>query len=130
MTLQSGWYNERDYPFRGDGGMSQTLTLPGDIYRKLVQGAAEHGMTVESLLAAVSEMVTPPKTATEEDRRRSARIERLVERFRRGRFSADDRAELNQLIDADYQAATARADRLIRAKQRRTRSGNGKPSRS
>jgi hypothetical protein len=31
--------------------MSQTLTLPGEVYRKLAKGAAERGMTVESLLS-------------------------------------------------------------------------------
>jgi len=103
--------------------MSQTLTLPGEVYRKLAQGAAERGMTIGSLLAVVSELVALPESATEADRRRSARIETLLQRSRAGRLGAGDRLELDRLIDTDYQAATARADRLIRAKERRARNG-------
>jgi hypothetical protein len=112
--------------------MDQTLSLPGDVYRKLANGAARRGMTVESLLAAVSELVALPEQASEQDRRRTARIEKLFDRFRTGRLSANDRAELDQLIDADYRAATERADRLIRGKRRRARNGrpDGKRPRS
>ena len=76
--------------------MSQTLTLAGEVYRKLAQGAAERGMTIGSLLAVVSESVALPESATEADRRRSARIETLLERSRAGRLSAEDRARLRE----------------------------------
>jgi hypothetical protein len=98
--------------------MSETLRLPGEVYQKLAQGAANRGMTIESLLEAVSELVVLPEQPRAADRRRSARIEKRLDHFRAGRLSADDRAELDGLIDADYQEATVRADRLIRAKQR------------
>ena len=103
--------------------MTQTLTLPGQVYRKLAQGAAERAMTVETLLAAISELVVLPDQPTDEDRQRSKRIENLLHRFRAGQVTAHDRRELDQLIDADYQAANARADELIRSKERRPRNG-------
>ena len=92
--------------------MSQTLTLPGDIYSKLAQGAAERGMTIESLLAFVSDLVVVPDRPTEQDQQRVDRMDRLLDRYRTGKLSAEDGAELNQLIAADYQAANVRADRL------------------
>src|SRR5438552_5057730 len=85
--------------------MTQALRLPGEVYRKLSQGAAERGMTIESLLTAVSELVAKPGT-----RQRSRRIERLFARFRAGRLSAEARAELDNLIGADYQQANMMAD--------------------
>jgi hypothetical protein len=93
--------------------MSQTLTLPNETYTKLSRGAAQRGLTVQSLLAFVSELVAPPKGAGEQDRKRSRRIERLLERYRAGSLTARDRAQLDALIDADYEQAIARADRLI-----------------
>jgi hypothetical protein len=112
--------------------MHQTLSLPGDVYRKLADGAAQRGMTIESLLVAVSELVALPDQAGEQDRRRTARIEKLFDRFRSGQLSANDRAELDRLIDADYRAATERADRRISGKPRRPRHArpNGKQSRT
>src|SRR5947209_13051604 len=112
--------------------MTETLTLPADVYRKLAQGAAERGMTIESLLIAVSELVATPDQPKERDRQRRQRIERLFERFRAGRLNAADREELNHLIGADYQEANARADKVINAKKSRTANGtanSGKRSR-
>jgi len=99
--------------------MTQTLDLPGEVYRKLAHGAAERGMTIESLLTFLSELVAVPDRPTEQDRQRSDRIESLLDLFREGQLNAQDAAELDQLIAADYQAANARADRLIEAKQYR-----------
>jgi hypothetical protein len=110
--------------------MTQTLTLPGEVYRKLAQGAAERGMSVESLLTFVSELVVTPERPTEQDQQRSDCIERLLDRFRAGQLSAQDTAELDQLIAADYQAANSRADRLIQAKQRPARGKQGTGSKS
>ena len=108
--------------------MARTLTLHGDVYRKLAQGAAERGMTIEGLLAAVSDLLVLRERATAQDCERSARIDRLLELYRAGRLSPEDSAELDQLIGADYEAANSRADRLISAKGRRPRSAraNGK----
>jgi hypothetical protein len=106
--------------------MSETLSLPSEVYRKLAQGAAERGMTIESLLQAVSELVVVPDRPTERDRHRSDRIDNLLDRFRAGQLKAEDRRELDQLIGADYQAANARADGLIAAKERGAR--NGRPA--
>jgi hypothetical protein len=103
--------------------MNQTLSLPGNVYRKLAKGAARRGMTIESLLAAVSELVALPEQAGEKDRPRAARIEKLLDRSRAGELNSDDCRELDQLIDADYRAANERADRLIKAKRRRTSTG-------
>lgn len=103
--------------------MTQTLTLLGEVYRKLAQGAAERGMTIETLLTFVSELVVAPNRPTEQDRQRNERIEKLLDRFRAGKLSAQDGAELDQLIAGDYEAANFRADHLIQAKQRRTRGG-------
>ena len=86
-------------------------------------------MTVETLLAALSELVALPDQPTDEGRQRSDRIENLLDRFRARQLTAHDRRDLDELIDADYQAANARADELIRAKERRPRNGkaNAKP---
>jgi hypothetical protein len=112
--------------------MHQILSLPGDVYRKLAKGAARRGMTVESLLAAVSELVALPEQVDDRDRRRAVRIEKLLDRSRSGKLSSNDGTELDQLIDADYRAANERADRLIKAKRRKTQNGQsrGKGSRS
>jgi hypothetical protein len=99
--------------------MSQSLTLPGQVCRKLAQGAAERGMTVETLLTALSELVVLPVKPTAEDRQRSERIEALLDRFRAAKLMGQDPRTLDQLIDADYQAANTRADRLVRAKEHR-----------
>jgi hypothetical protein len=99
--------------------MSQILNLPDDLYRKLCKGAAERGLTIEGLLTFVSELVVTPDRPTERDRKRSLRIERLFTRYCAGRLTARDRTELEELIDADYQEAGARADRLIAAKKPR-----------
>lgn len=110
--------------------MSQTLTLPGDIYSKLAQGAAERGMTIESLLAFVSELVVVPDRPTEQDQQRFDRMDRLFDRYRTGQLSAEDGAELDQLIAADYRAANERADRLIAAKSRTARTGKSAGSKT
>ena len=96
--------------------MSQTLTLPDELYVKLAHGAAERGLTIESLLACVSDLVTSPKQPTQRDRERSLLIKQLFAKHSEGDLTDQDRAELGQLIDVDYQAANARADRLISAK--------------
>jgi hypothetical protein len=104
--------------------MSQTLTLPDELYVKLAQEAAQRGLTIESLLAFVSELVTLPNRPTRRDRERSRLIERLFAKYDAGALTEEDRAELNQLIDVDYQEANARADRLIAAKRSQRRSTN------
>ena len=97
--------------------MSQTLTLPDDLYHKLSQGAAERGLTIESLLTFVSDLVAVPDHTTARDRERSRRIEHLLTKYRSGPLTEQDRAELDQLIEVDYQEACLRADRLIAAKE-------------
>jgi hypothetical protein len=97
--------------------MSQTLTLPDELYVRLAKGAAERGLTIETLLAFVSDLVLLPSRPTERDRQRSNCIERLFKKYRAGGLTEQDRAELDRLIDVDYQEATARADRLIAAKR-------------
>jgi hypothetical protein len=97
--------------------MSQSLTLPDELFNKLAHGAAQRGLTVEGLLAVVSELVVLPERPTRRDQQRSRRIERLFGRYRSGTLAAEDRAELDRLIDADYQEAIARADHLLAAKQ-------------
>jgi hypothetical protein len=106
--------------------MTQTLELPCDVYRKLAQGAAERGMTIESLLTVVSELVILPEQPKQHDRQRCKRIDKLLDQFREGPLDAKARAELDRLIEGDYQAANARADQVISAKQRRA--ANGLPS--
>lgn len=97
--------------------MSQTLSLPDQLYERLEQGAAERGLTIQSLLEFVSEIFVLPDHATERDGERVRRIERLLGKYRAGSLTDGDRMKLERLIDADYQQATARADRLIAAKQ-------------
>jgi hypothetical protein len=103
--------------------MSQTLTLPDELYVKLAKGAAERGLTIESLLAFVSDLVLLPSRPTQRDRQRSHCIERLLSKYGEGGLTAQDRAELDRLIDADYGEASARADRLIAAKKSAGASG-------
>lgn len=105
--------------------MTETLELPRDVYRKLAQGAAERGMTIQSLLTAVSELVVLPEQPTQRARQRSKHIDKLLGQFREGRLEAKGRRILDHLIEGDYQAANTRADRLISAKQRGT--GNELP---
>lgn len=97
--------------------MSQTLTLSDELYVRLAKGAAERGLTIESLLAFVSDLVLLPSRPTERDRQRGDCIERLFEKYRAGGLTEQDRAELDRLIDVDYQEANAHADRLIAAKR-------------
>jgi hypothetical protein len=97
--------------------MSRTLTLPDDMFDKLARGAAQRGMSVEALLAFVSELMLVPDGATKRDRERSRCIERLFAKYRAGPLTDQDRAELDRLIDADYEKAIARADQLIAAKK-------------
>lgn len=97
--------------------MSQTVTVSSEVYRKLAKGAAERGMTVQSLLAAVSDLIASPRRPTKSDRHRSERIEKLFDRFRAGQVTAGDREDLGRLIDADYQEANVRADRMIRVRR-------------
>jgi hypothetical protein len=49
------------------------------------------------------------------DRERSRRIESLLGKYSAGSLKERDRTELDNLVEADYQAAAARADRLIAA---------------
>jgi hypothetical protein len=93
--------------------MSRSVVLPDELFDKLVRGAAHRGVTIETLLAFVSEWVAVPDRPTAEDRERSRRIERLLAKYSAGPLKESDLAELDKLIDADYQAAIARADRLI-----------------
>ena len=97
--------------------VTQTITLPTEVHRKLAQGAAERGMTIESLLTAVSEVVATSDIATEVDRQRHERIEKLLDHFRSGQIDAGDRRELDDLIQADYRSAIARAEGVIKSKK-------------
>jgi hypothetical protein len=99
--------------------VSQTLTLPDELIAKLSLGAAQRGLTLEALLAFVSDLVVLPDQPTERDRERSRHIERLLARFRAGALTEQDRVALDELIDTDYEEAIRRADRLIAAKQAR-----------
>ncbi len=99
--------------------MSQTLTLPDELYVKLAHGAEQRGLTIEALLAFISEAVVTPEHASERDQDRSRRIEGLLAKHRAGPLTPEDRAELEALIDADYREAIARADRLIEARKKR-----------
>jgi hypothetical protein len=103
--------------------MDQTLTLSGEVYERLARGAAEHGMTVESLLACVSRLIVSPADASKRDRLRSESIARLLDRFRAGALNSADHVQLGQLIDDD--AAIARADERIRAKKSRASNASG-----
>jgi hypothetical protein len=97
--------------------MSQSLTLPDELFNKLAHGAAQRDLTIEALLTVISDLVVRPDQPTARDRERVQCIERLFARYRTGSLSAKDRAELDRLIDADYRDASARADRLIAAKK-------------
>jgi hypothetical protein len=99
--------------------MSRSLTLPDELFNKLTRGAAQRGLTIEGLLDFVSELVVIPEQPTQRDRDRSRCIESLLTKYRDGGLAEQDRAELDRLIDADYQEAIARADRLIAAKRSR-----------
>jgi hypothetical protein len=99
--------------------MSQTLTLPDELYRKLAQGAAERGLAIETLLDIVSELLVPPQGPSDRDRQRNTRIEHLLARYRKGSLNERDRGEVARLIDAEYEDALRRADRLISAKETR-----------
>ena len=100
--------------------MPQTLTLPDELYRKLAQGAAKQGVSVESLLTFVSDLFVNPENPTPREQERSQRIEHLFGKFRQGALTEDDRVQLEHLVDLDYQEAIARADRLIAEKKSRT----------
>jgi hypothetical protein len=99
--------------------MSQTLTLPDELYVKLAHGAEQRGLTIEALLAFVSEAVVAPEHASKRDQKRSRRIEGLLAKHRAGRLSQEALADLEALIDMDYRQAIARADRLIGARKKR-----------
>ena len=99
--------------------MSQTLTLPDELYRKLAQGAADRGLAIETLLDFVSELLVAPERPTEHDRQRSARIEQLLDQYRKGTLKECDRAEVARLIDADFENAVRRAGELIAIKESR-----------
>jgi hypothetical protein len=105
--------------------MSQSLTLPDPLYNKLAQGAADRGMTEQKLLAFLLELISVPEQPTGPDRVRSRRIEQLLDKYRTGPLTEQDRLALNRLIDADYQEAMARADRLIAAKKSPSRRARG-----
>jgi hypothetical protein len=99
--------------------MSHTLTLPDELYVKLVRGAAQRGLTLESLLACVSDLVLPAEQPTPQDRERGRIIERLFAKSSSGRLTNQDRVQLDRLIDKEYQEACRRADRLIAQKKQR-----------
>jgi hypothetical protein len=95
--------------------MTRRLTIPDEVYRKLAHGAARRGMTIESLLTAISELVYTPDQPSEQSQHRADRIEGLFDLFRGGQLNAGECDELNQLIGADYRSASVRADALISA---------------
>jgi hypothetical protein len=99
--------------------MSQTLTLPDELYVKLAHGAEQRGLTIEALLAFISEAVATPDQASERDLARNRRMERLLAKYQAGPLTHEDRVELESLIDGDYRAAVARADRIIAARKKR-----------
>jgi ABC-type iron transport system FetAB ATPase subunit len=103
--------------------MSRQLTLPDALFEKLEQGAAQRGLTIATLLDFISELILMPEQPTACDYQRSRRIEQLLDRYRAGPLAEQDRAELDALIDTDFQEAIARADRRIAAKQRATPAG-------
>jgi hypothetical protein len=98
--------------------MSQTLKLPDELYLKLAQGAEQRGVTIESLLTIVSEAIARER-APESAHNRSRRIESLLTQRRTDSLTQKQRAELEELIDADYREAIVRADRLIAARPKR-----------
>jgi hypothetical protein len=71
-----------------------------------------------------------PEQPTIQDRERSDQIDNLLDRLRAGPLKAADCRALDQLIGADYDAANARADRLVGAKARRGRNGRSTDKRS
>jgi hypothetical protein len=73
---------------------------------------AARGLTVESLLAVLSNLIVLPQQPTARDRR----IERLFEKYRAAPITDKDRAALDRLIDEAYREAIARADRVIAAR--------------
>jgi len=97
---------------QGNSDESNT-DVAGRTVRQTCKGAAERGVTIESLLAFVSDLVLLPTRPTERDRQRSLCIERLFKKYSTGKLTELDRAELDRLIDVDYQEAGVRADRLI-----------------
>jgi hypothetical protein len=96
--------------------MSHTLTLPDELYVKLAEGAAERGLTIESLLAFVSELVSQPDRRKLKDGERSRSIERLFAKYSAAGLTEQELARLDRLIGLDYDQANVRADRLISAK--------------
>jgi hypothetical protein len=97
--------------------MSQSLALPDELFNKLAHGAAQRGLTIEELLTFVSDLVVLPDPPTAQDRQRQRRIGRLLAKYQAGPLTARDRAVVDRMIDADYQEANARADRLFAARQ-------------
>jgi hypothetical protein len=110
--------------------MAQTLALSTDVYRKLAHGAAKRGITIESLVEELSDFVAPTDNLTKLDRQRIERIEELFDRFRDGPLNGKDQKELEELIAADYDAAYARAEKLIQAKGRAVNKDAGHPKRN
>ena len=96
--------------------MSRTLVLKNDLYDQLARGAAIRGLSVETFLERVAQAVGSSSSQTAQDRTRSRRIERLLAKYQEGPLSDAERAELDRLIDDDYQVAVERADRRIEAK--------------
>src|ERR1043165_3946386 len=103
--------------------MSHQLTLPDELYSKLAQGAAQRGLSVESLLGVFSELVAVPRPGNAADRKRSATITRLMEKFCAGPLTRQDRAELDRLIGEDYSSANSNPDKIMAAKLSSKRTG-------
>ena len=104
------------FSFRVSRVMSQTLVLGDDVYKKLSREAARQGVSAEALVAYMTNAVSPRTTADERDLFRGTRIELLFDKFRDGPLTVRERAELERLIDEEYEVATRRADRLIAEK--------------
>ena len=100
--------------------MSRTLVLKNDLYDQLARGAAIRGLSVETFLERVAQAVGSSGSQTAQDRTRSRRIERLLAKSQDGPLSDAERAELDRLIDEDYQVAVERADRRVEAQLRET----------
>ncbi len=109
--------------------MSQTLTLPDELYARLAQVAAERGLTIESLLKFISDLVASPNRPSAQDRERHELLEGLLAKYGTGELQEKDRLQLARLIDMDYQDANARADRVITAKGKRSGSSQATKSR-
>lgn len=99
--------------------MTQTLTLPSAVYRKLAFGAAKRGITIELLVEELSNFVALPDVPTRLNRQRIERIEELFDRYRDGPLNAKESKELESLIAEDYDAAYARGEKLIQTKRGR-----------